>query len=58
MLSANSFFDGAAMRALAHVRFGGADFGECMVTMRRVPPGDMAAWYREWTVTATAIPSA
>jgi pimeloyl-ACP methyl ester carboxylesterase len=55
MLSTDPFFDVEAMRTLAHVQFGGADFGECMVTMQRVPPGDMAAWYREWAATADRV---
>ncbi|MEO7050360.1 MAG: alpha/beta hydrolase, partial [Rhodanobacter sp.] len=55
MLSTDGFFDGQAMRTLAHAVYGGADFGECMVTMQRVPPGDVAAWYREWTATADRV---
>lgn len=55
MLSINEFFNEQAMRTLAHTLYGGADFGECMVTMQRVPPGDAAAWHREWTVTADRI---
>ena len=43
MLSTNEFFNEQAMRTLAHTLYGGADFGECMVTMQRVPPGDAAA---------------
>lgn len=43
------------MRTLAHTLYGGADFGECMVTMQRVPPGDVAAWHREWTATADRV---
>lgn len=55
MLSTDSFFDTEAMRTLAHACYGGADFGECMVTMRRVPPGDMVAWHREWKATADRV---
>ncbi|MFO1205529.1 MAG: alpha/beta fold hydrolase [Burkholderiales bacterium] len=55
MLSTDTFFDEQAMRTLAHTQFGGADFGECMVTMQRVPPGDTAAWHREWTATAERV---
>ena len=52
MLSSDTFFDEQAMRTLAHVQYGGADFGECMKTMRRIPTGDKTAWHREWTATA------
>lgn len=55
MLSTDAFFDEQAMRALVHTQFGGADFGECRVTMQRVPPGDSAAWHREWTATADRV---
>ena len=55
MLSTDAFFEEQAMRTLAHTQFGGADFGECMVTMQRVPPGDTAAWHREWTTTADRV---
>jgi uncharacterized protein YbgA (DUF1722 family) len=55
MLSTDAFFDEQAMRTLVLVQFGGADFGECLVTMQRVPPGDAAAWHREWTATADRV---
>jgi pimeloyl-ACP methyl ester carboxylesterase len=55
MLSTDAFFEEQAMRTLAHTQFGGADFGECMVTMQRVPPGDMATWHSEWTATADRV---
>ena len=57
MLSTDAFFDEQAMRALVHVQFGGADFGECTTTMSRVPPGDAAAWHRQWTATADRVGS-
>ncbi|WP_338441108.1 alpha/beta hydrolase [Synechococcus elongatus IITB4] len=55
MLSTDAFFNEQAMRTLAHTQFGGADFGECMITMQRVPPGDTAAWQREWMATADRV---
>jgi hypothetical protein len=55
MLSTDAFLDGQAVRTLVHTQFGGADFGECLVTMQRVPPGDAAAWHREWTATADRV---
>lgn len=57
MLSSDTFFDEQAMRTLAHVQYGGADFGECMKTMRRIPTGDKTAWHREWTATADRVAS-
>jgi pimeloyl-ACP methyl ester carboxylesterase len=56
-LSSEEFFDQEALRTLAHMQFGGADLGECLVTMQRVPPGDMKAWYREWNATAERVQS-
>jgi hypothetical protein len=55
MLSTDEFFDEQATRTLVHAQFGGADFGECMVAMQRVLPGDRAAWHREWTATADCV---
>lgn len=55
MLSTDEFFNEQAMRTMAHALYGGADFGECMVTMQRVPPGDAQAWHREWTATADRV---
>jgi len=57
MLSADAFFQEQAMRTLAHVLYGGADIGECMKTMSRIPPGDKTAWHREWTLTADRVAS-
>ncbi len=55
MLSTDPFFADQAECTLAHVQFGGADFGECRSTMERVPPGDVAAWLQEWTATADRV---
>lgn len=55
MLSTDPFFNDQAVRTLAHMQFGGADLGECVTTMQRVPPGDMAAWVREWRATAARV---
>jgi len=55
MLSTDSFFNDQAMRTLVHTQFGGADFGECMLTMSRIPPGDNAAWFSEWRATADRV---
>lgn len=55
MLSTDSFFDTQAMRTTMHMLYGGANFGECAVTMQNVPPGDTDAWYRQWTATADRV---
>src|ERR1700761_5163911 len=55
MFSTDPFFEDQAKRCFLHIQFGGADFGECLGTMQRVPPGDIAAWYREWTATADRV---
>ena len=55
MFSTDAFFEEQAMRTLAHAPYGGADFGECLVTMQHVPPGDAAAWHREWRATADRV---
>jgi pimeloyl-ACP methyl ester carboxylesterase len=55
MLSTDAFFEEQAIRTLAHMQFGGADLGECTVTMGCVPAGDALAWHREWTRTADRV---
>jgi len=55
LLSTDSLFEQQATRAMAHALHGGADFGECIQTMQRVPAGDTAAWTREWTATADRV---
>jgi pimeloyl-ACP methyl ester carboxylesterase len=55
MLSADPFFEEQATRTLAHMQFGGADLGECITTMARVPPSDFAAWHQEWLATADRV---
>src|SRR5829696_2088583 len=42
-------------RALAHAVYGGADFGECMTTSRRIAEGDGDSWYQEWIGTAERV---
>jgi hypothetical protein len=37
-LSTDPLFDEQATRTLVHAVHGGADFGECLTTMRRVSP--------------------
>jgi hypothetical protein len=42
-------------RALAHAVYGGADFGECTTTSRRIAEGNGDSWYREWIGTAERV---
>lgn len=44
-----------ATRALSHTLYGGADFGECFVTAKRITPADPDSWHREWTATADRV---
>ena len=39
---------------LAYIPYGGADFGECLVTVRQITPGDPDSWHRAWTATAAS----
>jgi pimeloyl-ACP methyl ester carboxylesterase len=45
-------------RALFQATYGGADFGECEQTVRRVGDGGVDAWHREWTATADGLAEA
>ena len=53
LLSSDPFFE--EQSTLAHALHGGADFGECITTMARVPSGDTQAWRCEWTATAERV---
>src|SRR5262249_54546440 len=48
-------FDGQFLRILGHIYYGGADIGECILTARRITPGDFDSWHREWVATAERI---
>jgi len=50
-----SMSDDWTHRALAHAVYGGADFGECMTTSRRIAEGDGDSWYQEWIGTAERV---
>jgi len=43
------------MQALLHAPFGGAEFGECMVTASRITAGDREGWKREWVRLADQV---
>lgn len=42
-------------RVLPYALDRGADFGECVSTVGRIPDGDVDAWQREWTATADRV---
>jgi pimeloyl-ACP methyl ester carboxylesterase len=48
----DELFDAQFVRALAYVRSGGAEIGECVETARRITRTDGELWYREWRATA------
>jgi pimeloyl-ACP methyl ester carboxylesterase len=48
-------FQQFAERALTTMTGGGAEYGECALTARRITEGDSDSWHREWTATATMV---
>jgi len=40
------------LRAFDHIAHGGADFGEVLVTARKIKSGDNDSWYNEWVTRA------
>jgi pimeloyl-ACP methyl ester carboxylesterase len=51
VLSDNEMWESFGMRALAYALDRGADFGDCISTISRIPDGDRDAWAREWKAT-------
>ena len=51
LLSDYEMWDSFGMRALAYALDRGADFGDCVSTISRIPDGDHDAWAREWKAT-------
>ncbi|MCO6000130.1 alpha/beta hydrolase family protein [Actinoallomurus rhizosphaericola] len=43
------------LRTLGHVAYGGADFGEVVVTAQRITAGDYDSWHDEWLATADRV---
>jgi alpha-beta hydrolase superfamily lysophospholipase len=43
------------LRTLSAMSYGGADFGECLETAKRIKEGDFESWTNEWTSTAERI---
>jgi pimeloyl-ACP methyl ester carboxylesterase len=48
-------FDYQTLRALGYTTYGGAEPGEVLVTVERVPEGETEAWHREWRATAERV---
>lgn len=47
--------DGQFGRTLYATVAGSADLGEAFATARRITPGDLGSWYREWTATGDSV---
>lgn len=51
----DTLFQTFAERALATMTGGGAEWGECQLTARRITEGDADSWFEEWTATAAMV---
>lgn len=43
------------LRSFGHIAYGGADFGEVVVTAQRITEGDYDSWHDEWLATADRV---
>ncbi|MDJ1132159.1 alpha/beta hydrolase family protein [Streptomyces iconiensis] len=43
------------LRTFGHITYGGADFGETVVTTQRIKAGDYDSWHDEWLATADRV---
>jgi alpha-beta hydrolase superfamily lysophospholipase len=43
------------LRSFGHIAYGGADFGEVLVTAQRITEGDYNSWHDEWLATADRV---
>ncbi|MET0453803.1 MAG: alpha/beta fold hydrolase [Mycobacterium sp.] len=48
-------FSFETLRAVGYTVYGGADIGEVITTARRITPGDVESWYREWRALADRV---
>jgi pimeloyl-ACP methyl ester carboxylesterase len=55
LVSGHPLWEEFATRTLYQATYGGADFGECLETVRRIGDGDASAWHREWRATADRL---
>ncbi|WP_214416491.1 alpha/beta hydrolase family protein [Sphaerisporangium fuscum] len=53
--SGNPQFWYETLRTFGHIAYGGADFGEVVVTARRITAGDYDSWHDEWLATADRV---
>ncbi|MER0483741.1 alpha/beta fold hydrolase [Streptomyces sp. Edi2] len=51
----NSHFWFETLRSFGHIAYGGADFGEVVVTTERITAGDHDSWHDEWLATADRV---
>jgi hypothetical protein len=54
-LSNNALYQAFTQRAMCYIATGGADFGECLVTIKKIADGNVDEWYQEWIATASRI---
>jgi hypothetical protein len=52
-LSNNALYQAFTQRAMCYIATGGADFGECLVTIKKIADGNVDEWYQEWIATAS-----
>ncbi|MDH6165226.1 hypothetical protein M2282_000354 [Variovorax boronicumulans] len=43
------------LRSFGHIAYGGADFGEVVMTAQRIRGGDYDSWHDEWCLTADRV---
>ncbi|QFY07037.1 alpha/beta fold hydrolase [Nonomuraea phyllanthi] len=43
------------LRSFGHIAYGGADFGEVVMTAQRIAEGDYDSWHDEWLATADRV---
>jgi hypothetical protein len=55
LLSDYAMWETFGVRALMFALDRGADFGECVTPVGRVPEGDLDTWHREWVATGDRI---
>ncbi|MEV0151816.1 MULTISPECIES: alpha/beta hydrolase [unclassified Nonomuraea] len=52
---ANPQFWYETLRVFGHIAYGGADFGEVVVTSERIVDGDYDSWHDQWLATADRV---
>lgn len=54
-LSNNPIYQAFTQRAMCYIATGGADFGECLITIKKIADGNVDKWYQEWIATASRV---